>query len=413
MRYVVLVMALLLALSGCADSDTGSDPGLSPRVSTTTTAAVTPAGTEPPTTGTDSESTTPAPTTTTTTTTIPLRELDDIALDLVEIGSGFTQPVLMLAEPASPRLFVVDQPGVIWVIGDGGTSPFLDINDLVTFKGEQGLLGMAFHPEYEANGLLYLNYIDNSGNTVVASVRSDGSEAASDTLTEILRVDQPAGNHNGGMLEFGPDGNLWVGLGDGGGADDRFGHGQRGDTMLAAMVRIEVGPEIDGYAVPLGNLADEVWAIGLRNPWRFTFDGDDLWIADVGQNRIEEVDVVDWTEGNPNFGWSLLEGTECFGGVDCDPSDYVLPIYEYPHGEGCSITGGFVYRGQAIPELQGQYFFSDYCTGWLRSVDRQGAMREWLPAGTLSGVIGFGVDAAGELSALTTAGSIYELREAG
>ena len=174
------------------------------------------------------------------------------------------------------------------------------------------------------------------------------------------------------------------------------------------MVRISV--DADGYTIPAGNLEGEVWAIGLRNPWRFTFDGDNLWIADVGQNRIEEVDVVDWTTGNPNFGWSEMEGSECFGG-SCDPAPYVLPIYEYPHSEGCSITGGFVYRGSAIPELAGHYFFSDYCTGFLRSVTADGEMREWLPSGTLSGVIGFGKDASGELYVLTTAGKIFAITE--
>ena len=227
----------------------------------------------------------------------------------------------------------------------------------------------------------------------------------------MLRVDQPAGNHNGGMILFGPDGNLWVGFGDGGGANDQFGQGQRSDTMLGSMVRIRVGPDISGYEIPDGNLADEVWATGLRNPWRFAFDGDDLWIADVGQNRIEEVDVVDWTDGPFNFGWPILEGSECFSG-DCDQPDLVLPVYEYPHSEGCSITGGVVYRGAVTPELQGQYFFTDYCTGWLRSVDRSGQMTEWLPAGALSGAVGFGVDAGGEIYVLTTAGVIWAIQEA-
>ncbi|MCP3993978.1 MAG: PQQ-dependent sugar dehydrogenase [bacterium] len=411
MRYLVSLLVLALALAGCADSDAGPDPDRAPQVSTTTTIA--PTQTAGASKTTQAESTPAESTTSTTTTTLPMRPLDEIELELAEMGSGFAQPVLMLPEPGSTRRFVVDQPGVIWAITDADTSVFLDINELVTFHGEQGLLGMAFHPDYEFNGLIYLNYISNSGDTVVASVKSEGGEAVPDTLAEILRIEQPAGNHNGGMLQFGPDGNLWIGLGDGGGADDGFGHGQRDDTMLAAMVRISVGPEIDGYTIPTGNLAGEVWAIGLRNPWRFSFDGNDLWIADVGQNRIEEIDLIDWTEGNPNFGWSAMEGTECFGGRSCDPSGYIAPIYEYTHGEGCSVTGGFVYRGQTIPELQGHYFFSDYCTGWLRSVDRQGAMREWLPAGTLSGVIGFGVDAAGELHVLTAAGSIYSIAEAG
>jgi glucose/arabinose dehydrogenase len=202
-------------------------------------------------------------------------------------------------------------------------------------------------------------------------------------------------------------------LGDGGGSNDQFGHGQRSDSLLASMVRITVGPGIDRYEVPPGNVEGEVWAVGLRNPWRWTFDGDDLWIADVGQTRIEEVNVVDWTVGNPNFGWSIMEGTECFESDTCNAEGLVLPVYEYPHTEGCSITGGVVYRGSAIPELAGQYLFSDYCTGWLRSVNRDGQMREWFPAGTFAGVTSFGVDADGEPYVITAEGSIFAVVRAG
>jgi hypothetical protein len=214
------------------------------------------------------------------------------------------------------------------------------------------------------------------------------------------------------MIAFGPDGNLWIGLGDGGGSNDQFGQGQRADTALGSMLRISVGPGIDRYETPAGNLQDEVWAIGLRNPWRWDFDGNDLWIADVGQALIEEVDVVDWRDGNPNFGWSIMEGSDCFEASSCDTAGLVLPIYEYPHSEGCSVTGGVVYRGSAMPELGGQFLFADYCTGWVRSVDRSGEMREWLPAGTFSGVTSFGVDSAGEVYLMTTAGSIYALTPA-
>ncbi|MDJ0663887.1 MAG: PQQ-dependent sugar dehydrogenase [Acidimicrobiia bacterium] len=407
MRYLILVMALVLG--ACGDVDVAPTTDAAPQVSTTTTAAEpAPVTSEAPTSTTDA----PAPTTSsTTTTTQPLRSLDEITLSAVEAGSGFTQPVLLLTAPGDDAWYVVDQPGIVWVVVDGEAQPFLDINDLVTFRGERGLLGMAFPPDFVDNGLVYLNYINNQGDTVVASVEASDRRADRETLTEVLRVDQPASNHNGGMIEFGPDGNLWIGLGDGGGADDQFGQGQRADTLLGAMVRIAVDVE-GGYTIPEGNLEEEVWAIGLRNPWRFTFDGDDLWIADVGQNRIEEVDVVDWTVGNPNFGWSEMEGSECFGG-ECDPAPFVLPVYEYPHSEGCSITGGFAYRGSAIPELAGHYFFSDYCAGWLRSVTRDGEMREWLPPRSLSAVIGFGKDAAGELYVLTQAGSVLAITEAG
>jgi len=330
----------------------------------------------------------------------------------VPAGTGFEAPVLMVTPPDDGRRFVVQQPGRVSVIDGGTTETFFDINELVRYEGEQGLLGLAFHPDFAENGLFYLDYVNNDGDTIIASMEANGNVGLVDTLTEILRIDQPAGNHNGGMIQFGPDGNLWIGMGDGGGADDQFGNGQRQDTLLATLLRISVGAGIDGYEIPSGNLAGEVWAIGLRNPWRWTFDGDDLWIADVGQNEIEEVDVVDWREGNPNFGWSIQEASSCFGGGDCDTMGLVQPLYEYHHDEGCSITGGFVYHGAAMPELDGHFFFADYCTGWVRSIDKSGDAREWFPAGTFPGTIGFGRDEAGEIYVLTNDGSITELAPA-
>lgn len=350
--------------------------------------------------------TTRAPVSSTAATTTTAGSLDDLGLKIVEFATGFSQPVLMVPAPDG-RLFVVDQPGVLWVIDGGDPQVFLDISSEVRFDNEQGLLGIAFHPDFASNDLLYAYYINNAGDSVIESIVADGDVAGS--RHEILGIDQPAANHNGGMMEFGPDGNLWIGTGDGGGSNNQFGNAQRADTLLGAMLRITVGPQVDGYAAPTGNLQDEVWAIGLRNPWRWTFDGNDLWIADVGQATVEEVDVVDWRDGNPNFGWSILEGSQCFQADACDRSGLIEPVYEYTHSDGCAITGGFVYRGAAIPELGGQYLFSDYCTGWLRSVDREGAARDWLPAGTLAGVTGFGVDASGELYLMTTAGTIYAI----
>lgn len=347
---------------------------------------------------------------TTTSTTMP--SIDDLALEFTEVASGFDQPVLMLTPPDDPRRFVVDQIGIIWTIDTGDPVVFLDISDDVSFRGEQGLLGLAFDPAFADNGYFYVNYIDNSGDTVVDSFVAVGQGVDPDSRRRLLRVDQPASNHNGGMIAFGPDGNLWIGLGDGGGANDQFGQGQRADTLLGSMLRITVGPDIDGYTIPTGNQQSEVWATGLRNPWRWAFDGDDLWIGDVGQGRIEEIDVVDWTAGNPNFGWSIMEGTECFRGDECDSTGFVSPLYEYTHSDGCSITGGVVYRGSAIPELDGQFFFADYCTGWVRSVGRDGAAREWFPAGTFSAVTSFGADAQGELHVLTAGGSVYALTKA-
>ncbi len=399
---------MILAVAGCSDSD--SDATVQPTLAAATTIA--PASTTtsvPPSTAAPDSTTSEAPSTTQ----APQRSLENLDLEFTEAASGFAQPVFMVTPPGDERWFVVDQPGVIWATSGADPEVFLDISDDVSFSGEQGLLGLAFHPEFASNRLLYIYYIDNSGRTIVESVAAVGDTADPTSRREILRVDQPAGNHNGGMIVFGPDDNLWIGLGDGGGANDQFGHGQRQDSPLASMLRISVGPEIDGYTIPAGNLEQEVWAVGLRNPWRFAFDGDDLWIGDVGQNLIEEVDVVDWTTGNPNFGWSIMEGSSCFASSDCDDAGLVLPIYEYLHTEGCSITGGFVYRGSAMPELAGQFMFADYCTGWLRSVGKDGQMWEWFPEGTFSGTIGFGADAAGEPYVLTTSGSIFGLKPVG
>lgn len=399
MRRLIPLLVVAALTAGCSDAPSGdTTPSANP---VTVTAATTTRAPGSTTTATDT-----APATSTTATTMTVGSLDDLALTISEFATGFSQPVLMVPAPDG-RLFVVDQPGVLWVIDGGDPQPFLDISSEVRFDNEQGMLGIAFHPGFASNNLLYVYYIDNGGNTVVESVVAAGNAAGS--RQKILGIDQPAANHNGGMMEFGPDGNLWIGTGDGGGSNNQFGNAQRADTLLGAMLRITVGPGIDGYTIPSGNLQDEVWAIGLRNPWRWAFDGNDLWIADVGQAAIEEVDVVDWRDGSPNFGWSILEGSECFQADTCDRSGMIEPVYEYTHSDGCAITGGFVYRGDAIPELTGQYLFSDYCTGWLRSVDREGAVHDWLPTGTLSGVTGFGTDTSGELYLMTTAGTIYAI----
>ncbi|MFB3098472.1 MAG: sorbosone dehydrogenase family protein, partial [Acidimicrobiia bacterium] len=216
------------------------------------------------------------------------------------MASGFTQPVLAIA--SGGRLFVVDQPGQIWVIDEGDPEVFLDIRDRVLFRGERGLLSLAFHPEHD--DLLYVNYTGDSGSTIVAEYRFAVDGADPTSARTVLRVDQPASNHNGGLLAFGPEGKLWIGMGDGGGSDDRFGQAQRGDTLLGAMLRIEVGPEVTPYGVAgdYGFAAVEVWAIGLRNPWRYAFDGRDLWIADVGQNAVEEINRVSVDDRGLNFG---------------------------------------------------------------------------------------------------------------
>jgi glucose/arabinose dehydrogenase len=275
-------------------------------------------------------------------------------------------------------MFILEKVGRIRVYQDGTLidTPFLDVTDRVgAASSEQGLLGLAFHPRYAENGLFFVNYTNGEGNTVVSrfSVSADPGRADPGSEVVLLTVDQPERNHNGGHLAFGPDGFLYVGLGDGGAAGDKFGNGQNGQTLLGALLRLDV----DGgqpYGVPEGNpfvgrsgWRPELWAIGLRNPWRFSFDRQkgDLYIADVGQNSFEEVDFqVGGAAGGQNYGWPVMEGLHCFpADRSCDDSGFVPPVWEYDHSQGCSVTGGYVYRGSDFPILQGIYLFGDYCSG--------------------------------------------------
>lgn len=396
------VLLLLAVVAGCSDDDGGGDP-------TPTTAP--PATTTPAPTTTAAGATTTAPvSTSTTTTTVPL---DELRIAVETVADGFGQPSYV-THAGDERLFVVDQPGRIWVVAGGDPQVFLDLRGDVRFDGEQGLLGMAFHPDFAENGRFYVNYTDGGGTTRIVefTVSDDPNAAVPSSRREILAVEQPAGNHNGGMVLFGPDGNLWIGLGDGGASNDRFENGQNPGTLLGSMVRITVGPGIEPYAIPGGNdfAAPEVWAIGLRNPWRYAFDGDDLWIADVGQNMIEEVNRVPWSATGLNFGWPIMEGTSCFESDDCSTDGLVLPATEYTHEDGCSVTGGFVYRGAAIPTLHGQYFYSDYCSGLLRSIGPDGTEHDWTPQiGSLGNVTSFGLDADGELYVTRQNGSVAKL----
>jgi glucose/arabinose dehydrogenase len=398
-RFASSLLVVALAAAACTSDPAPTvvpPPSTSAAVATTTT-------TDPSTT-----SAAPGTSTTTSTTTVPIAET---VLGLEVVAEGFSQPVL--AVPAAGRLYVVEQAGRIWVLDDAGAEVFLDLSEPVSFGGERGLLGLAFHPEHD--GLLYVNYTGLDGATYVAEYRfdEDGGDPGSERI--VLRVAQPARNHNGGMIAFGPDGDLWVGMGDGGGSDDRFGNGQRGDTLLAAMLRVVVGPGVTPYGVAgdYGFEAAEVWAIGVRNPWRFSFDGRELWIADVGQNAFEEVNRVSVDDRGLNFGWPLHEGTSCYrGGSRCDGEDLTPPIHEYKHPEGCSITGGYVYRGKAIPQLAGHYFFSDFCTGFLRSIAPSGEVFDWTDqTGSVPTVTSFGLDVDGELLVLSGDGTVYRVVE--
>jgi glucose/arabinose dehydrogenase len=341
---------------------------------------------------------------------------------LQEIAHGLKRPVLLVGAPndARRRLFIVEQRGAIRVLENGRLlpKPFFTIRDVST-GNEQGLLGLAFHPQFANSGKLYVHYTAKDGSTHVVEYRVGKDPDAVDTTTarELLHVEQPYSNHNGGHLEFGPDGKLYTGLGDGGAANDPHGNGQNEKSLLAKLLRIDVDA-----ARP----TVEIVHMGLRNPWRWSFDRKtgDLYIGDVGQNLWEYVHAVAAGDTRRhNFGWNIVEGTHCFnpetGGSkkSCDKTGLTPPLVEYSHDEGCSITGGYVYRGKALPMLDGRYFYADYCTGLLRSfVWRQGVVREhwdWKPAidreGVLTQISSFGVDHDGELYIVELTGSIYKL----
>ena len=350
--------------------------------------------------------------------------VDGVEITTAVVAENLGNPVFLTSPRGDKRLFVVDQAGRILILADGAAQEtlFLDISELVSGGNEQGLLGLAFHPDYAENGRFFVNYIDTDGNTQIVEYRvsDDPNVALPDSATTILSIEQPFSNHNGGWIAFGPDGFLYVGMGDGGSGGDPNGNGQNLEALLGKMLRIDV----DGakpYAIPPtnpfanGGGAPEIFLYGLRNPWRNAFDGDNLYIADVGQNRFEEIHVVSIEDAGANLGWNLMEGLHCFQPRNgCDQTNLVLPVYEYPHPEGCSITGGYVYRGKAIPEIAGRYFFGDYCIGnllSLRYADGKAGdvvnLSEQL--GTFASINSFGIDDDGELYLLLADGTVQKV----
>jgi glucose/arabinose dehydrogenase len=301
--------------------------------------------------------------------------------------------------------------------------PIVDIVDEVVTNSEQGLLDIEFSPD---GGTLYLSYnVPPDGDTRIAAWTMAGDAVDPGSRRELLAVDQPFPNHKGGDIEIGPDGYLYIGLGDGGAGGDPLGNGQNTTALLGKILRIDPGAPAAGrpYGIPEGNPfadgrggAPEVWAYGLRNPWRFTFDprNDDLWIADVGQGRWEEITVLPPSAAGANLGWDLMEGTHGFEGGS-NPDGGVLPVFEYDHGEGCSITGGVVYRGTGVPGLAGAYLFTDYCEGTIRAVRvADGALADERVFGAEgTGLVSFGEDEAGEVYVLSLNGPIYRIDPAG
>jgi glucose/arabinose dehydrogenase len=378
------------------------------------------------------------PTITPTPTNTPIPEIPLTSINLVPVAGGFVKPVY-LTHAGDDRLFVVEQDGMIRIVPSGREpaesngailpQPFLNIDPLVgSIESEQGLLSMAFHPDYAENGRFFIYYTDNNGDTVIARYQvsaDDPNQADPGSALVLLTLDQPYWNHNGGLLKFGPDGYLYVGLGDGGSANDPHNHGQNPGTLLGTLLRLDVDFNEDGYAIPANNpfigfdsRRSEIWAYGLRNPWRFSFDRltGDLYIADVGQNIWEEVNFQPaGSPGGENYGWNVMEGTHCFLTENCDQTGLVLPVTDYQHGDrSCSVTGGYVYRGQQFLSLYGNYFYGDYCSGKVWSLLRQ-ADGTWInnEVFNLPGLFisSFGEDVNGELYVLSHGdGVIYQIQ---
>ena len=347
------------------------------------------------------------------------------------VASGLRNPLdLQAAASDRERLYVVEQGGRIRVIRNGQLqpTPFLDVSERISSGGERGLLGLAFHPQFATNRRFFVNYTDPRGDTHVAEFRASSADAADPASERVLLTEaQPFANHNGGGLAFDNTGRLLIALGDGGSGGDPLGNGQKLDTFLGKILRIDVDAGTP-YAVPADNpfratagAAPEIWAYGLRNPFRIAVDrpSGDLYIGDVGQNRVEEIDVgLASRRGGENYGWNVTEGSQCYSpSSGCNRTGLTPPVYEYTHSEGCSVTGGVVYRGCRVPDLAGTYFFGDYCTGLVRSFRLASGqatdVRDWTAG--LRGInspSAFGLDADGEVYVVDYDGEVYRLEPA-
>ncbi len=440
-RLVSVIAAAALTAAACGSSDRPelasdreqptSTPTTAPADEPADAPATEPADTEPP----DSEpadtepADTESPDEPADTDPAPLDDgvpasLDEVAVALREVAE-LSSPIAMAFVPGSGELFVAEQDGLVWGLSpneagglDVSGEPVIDLTDATEASREQGLLGLAISPD---GSHIYAVYSTDTGANRLVEYAMDGDVPDPGSQREVMVVEQPAANHNGGNIVFGPDGFLYYGLGDGGGSGDQFQTGQDASNVLGTILRIDpAGDGDNAYLVPADNPfigrdgRDEVWLYGVRNPWRFSFDGatGNLWVADVGQNAIEEITIVSPETGltGPNLGWSLVEGSQPFNGSA--PPDHVGPVFEYTHDEGCSITGGYVYRGRQIPGLAGAFVFADYCASQIRAVaaDADGT---FLDERTLAvglpeqSVVSFGEGPDGELYVLTSGGEIY------
>lgn len=431
MKHLHPILLFILFLVGCGNGETAVTPPIVPAHTATAAPTSVPTGTLPPTVDTpaqEPEAPTAVPTDTppATETALPLQPVEHI--QLLPLAAEGLRLTIYLTHAGDERLFVVQQDGVIWIIAGGATlaQPFLDIRDRVGAQAnEQGLLSVAFHPSYAANGYFYVNYTDREGSTTISrfQVTPDNPDTADPASEQILlTIRQPYGNHNGGLVKFGPDGYLYIGMGDGGSSGDPHNHGQNAGTLLGSLLRIDVNVADAPYGIPASNpfVGDdskgaEIWATGLRNPWRFSFDREtgDLYITDVGQNQWEEVNfqAAD-SSGGENYGWNILEGSHCYGQSACDTAGLTPPIFEYDHSQGCSISGGYVYRGAQFPEMQGNYFVADFCTGYVWRLFPQPDGR-WHSALILQSgldIASFGEDVNGELYVVARNGGVFAIR---
>ncbi len=353
---------------------------------------------------------------------------DEISLSLVAAFQqlSFEQPLdLQAPDDRSNRIFVVEKKGKIKVFSNevnvATSATFLDLSNTLSTVSEQGLLGLAFHPNYDANGFFYVCYNSSENLSVISRFTVSSSDInIADASSELvlLEISQPFTNHNGGQIVFGPEGYLYIAMGDGGSGGDPLNHGQNTTSLLGSIIRIDVDANESGfnYGIPLDNpfvntndIRDEIYAYGFRNPWRMSFDNQtgNLWTGDVGQGKIEEIDIV--TSGG-NYGWKFFEGTDCFSG-DCNASGLIPPLFEYNHDNGdLSITGGYVYRGSVLTSLQGKYIYGDFASGRIWALEENGANNELLIESDLA-IASFGTDANNELYVCAFDGKIYKFEE--
>ncbi|WP_457636866.1 PQQ-dependent sugar dehydrogenase [Oceanithermus sp.] len=333
---------------------------------------------------------------------------------LQPIAKGIDKPVYLTQEPDGP-LLIVSQKGKIFAVNGNRLSLWLDVSKKISCCGERGLLGMAFHPGYPGNHRFFLNYTDRRGRTVIEEYRNKKP------YKTLLVIKQPYANHNGGHLAFGPDGYLYIGTGDGGSNGDPRQLAQNPGSLLGKMLRIDVDHG-NPYSIPADNpfvhdpkYRPEIWAIGFRQPWRYSFDREtgDLFIGDIGQSAWEEIDFVPTPPGDNgglNFGWNIMEGDHCFKPAkNCRQAGLTPPIIEYSHQQGCMVVGGYVYRGKAIPELRGSYIFGDFCKGIIWSAYWQDGWKTSLLLRSKLQISSFGQDAAGELYVVDYRGAVYKL----